>query len=216
MVSIAAQLSNGSGEVLDTQTLDGMAVRIAPKEARSVTFRVNAAVRGPRADVYRVDVCQGERHCSRAFVLVSRDGALRAEEPFTVEGYLRSFGRGPKEFETLLAHSRAERLSMEHMSDEDYVQYCYLWLLGRDADPEGMSDYVSALGRGLKRAEVITRIYGSEESANFRRLASPAVSGSPAYPFSAAHDRMRSALGALDPDEGLRAAGHNLSWLRLG
>lgn len=189
------QLATQDGQVLLTAVVDGQRVRIIPNEPVEVRLDLEETDLLDGVGSYHLDVSQAEWHTALTLSLVRR--AAGFEKGYaTVEEYLRSVAEGGPVAAMMCPQGTGERLSMSHMNDEDFTQYVYLWLLGRDADPVGFQDYFNALQAGLPREELISRIFDSEESKRYRTLAPPAPSGQPAFPFSTAHDRMRIAVGA--------------------
>lgn len=198
---LIVQLATQGGQVLYTALVDGQRVRIVPNEPIEISLNLENADLPIGVGSYHLDVSQAERHTALTLSLVRRaDGFEKAYA--TVDEYLKSLAEGGAVAAVMCPQGEGERLSMRHMDDEDFTQYVYLWLLGRDADPTGFQGYLDALQSGLRREDVIDRIFESQESAHYRRLAPPAQSGQAAYPFSPAHDRMRLALGALGLTEG--------------
>lgn len=197
---LVVQLASKGGQVLDSALVEGKRVRIVPNEPIQVRLSLEKVDLPLRVGSYHLDVSQGEWHTGLMLSLVRR--ADRFEKGYaTVDEYLKSVAEGGPVAAVMCPQGAGERLSMGHMNDEDFTQYAYLWLLGRDADPVGFQGYLDALQSGLPREDVIDRIFASEESVNYRRLAPPAQSGQADYPFSPAHDRMRLAIGALALNE---------------
>lgn len=48
----------------------------------------------------------------------------------------------------------------------DFVEYCYLWCLGREVDVEGIRSIVGAIGRGIPKELILERIARSDEAKN--------------------------------------------------
>ena len=196
-VNVVVQLSTHDGRVVCNHTLEARTVRIAPGHPMEVLLPVDSRRLPVGIASYMVDVSQEAHHVHREIVLASRGDRIEIGYP-TVEAFLKTRALVDVSTEALVPSGRDERLSMAHLKDEDFVQYCYFWLLGRDADPSGMENYLKALANGLSRPDAITGMFKSEESVNFRRLSPVSLSGQGAYPFSAAHDRMRLAMGAVE------------------
>jgi hypothetical protein len=180
-----------------TRTLDGQTVRIVPGNALELALRPDTSRGLSEVEVCLIDVHQSGYHVHETVILTNREGVLGIGYR-TVDSYLNACEVAEVEAESLFPHDTGERLSMEHMNDHDFVQYCYFWLLGRDADPSGLQHYLKAIDAGMSRKELILALYHSQESIQFRRLAPIAISGQAAFPFSDPHDQMRKRLGALD------------------
>lgn len=194
--NILVQLSTKGGQVICTHVADAQLVRIAPGVPVELQMSLEARSLLPGTAHYLIDVCQGAFHAYRSLALMVREEGVDLAYP-KVEAFLRTRALIDVPVERVVPQGRDELVSMNHLDDEDFVQYCYFWLLGRDADPVGLQQYLRAMSDGLSRQDLIAGMYKSEESVNFRRLSPVSLSGQAAFPFSAAHDRMRLAMGAV-------------------
>jgi hypothetical protein len=200
VIDVIVQLSTVQGQVLLTQVCDGQTVRIVPGQPIAVSVPLGQASLPSGVGTYLIDASQADRHAHQSLALANRSGTFELVHP-SVDSYLRDCAVMAVKAEALLPHGQGERLSMAHINDEDFVQYCYFWLLGRDADPSGLQHYLKALNEGLSRKELIIAMYDSLESVNFRRLSPPSISGQAAFPFSEAHDQMRLAMRSVSTED---------------
>ena len=53
------------------------------------------------------------------------------------------------------------------LPNDEFVAQCYFRLLGRAPDSEGLQGYLSELGRGVPKTQLLTNIAGSEEALAF-------------------------------------------------
>lgn len=195
-VNILLQLSTKGGKVICTHAVDAQLVRIAPGVPVEMQMPLDARSLQPGTAHYLIDVSQGAFHAHRSLALLAGEESIDFGYS-KVEAFLQTRALVDVPVERVVPKGRDELVSMSHLEDEDFVQYCYFWLLGRDADPVGLQHYLKAMNEGLSRLDLIAGMYRSEESVTFRRLSPVSLSGQAAFPFSAAHDRMRLAMGAV-------------------
>lgn len=70
-------------------------------------------------------------------------------------------------------------LRMEQTFDE-FINYCYSRILGRDPDSEGREHYTKLLNKGVSKHEILTSILNSDEYAErVKYLMSPTIKFAP-------------------------------------
>lgn len=189
-------ITSNEGQSLLQHSVGGHGEAIEPGVPLRLGLMMDGQLVDPDWKSYRLDIRQADYHYQQRLLLARRDGVASMGYT-TVEGFLKTGSMMDVTVASLLPHLEAELQSLAHLGDEDFVQYCYLWLLGREADTGGYEQYLRSLATDMQRLELIVDMFSSKEAQNYRLFSSPSASGQAAYPFSAAHDRMRLAMGAI-------------------
>jgi hypothetical protein len=150
------------------------------------------------AQVCGVELQQGTESVFENISLHVSDGTVRHLYS-KVDEFLVAMRRESLELDVYLPHDPREAESMNHLSDIVFVHYLYQWLLGRNADQEGIQTYRGLLQNGVSREKVILAMLKSKESRNYRNYAFVGASGMDSYPFSDAHVNLRREIKAYIP-----------------
>jgi hypothetical protein len=92
-------------------------------------------------------------------------------------------GRGSVRADLCAYHQLIERIS-KPLNDEQYVNFAFKFILGRDADSDGKNAYVSFIRETGDRKAMLLALWNSQEFAEKRRgyLPSPFAESFPAIP----------------------------------
>ena len=59
---------------------------------------------------------------------------------------------------------------------EEFIYYCYNWILGRNPDPDGKEHYIKLLNAGVSKHEILISFLNSDEYAERRNsLMNPTI-----------------------------------------